>query len=197
MGNDEPEIKSITRGEAFSLVNKHNKDKANLNHYLETEVIMKSLAKKLGYNEFNWGLLGLLHDLDWEKTVNDIPNHTLQTEKILADYKLPEWFIYAIKSHSNEQLDNKFPPKSTVDFALRCAESITGLIYACVLVRPDKQISELKVKSVKKKFKDKSFAAKVNRNIIKECEKLNISLEDFIELSIKAMQDISDEIGLF
>jgi len=186
----------ITRDEALALVKKHNKDPVNLNHFLETEAVMRELAKKLGENEDEWGIIGLLHDLDWEETQADPKKHTLKTCEILSAKNFPEDVLYTIKSHNNEYLEDDFPPKTKRDFALRCGETITGLIYAVTLVRPSKKVADVKVKSVKKKFKDKSFAANCRREIISECEKLGLSLDEFIELSLHGFREIADEIGL-
>ncbi len=186
----------ISRDEAFDLVKQYNKDEANLNHYLETEVVMRELANKLGEDEDVWGITGLLHDLDWEETQNDSAKHTLKTAEILSEKNFPEQVLYAIKSHNNEYLEEDFEPKAKLDYALRCAETITGLIYAVTLVRPSKKVADVKIKSVKKKFKDKSFAANCRRELILECEKLDIELDEFIDLSLQGFNKIAGEIGL-
>ena len=186
----------ITREEALALVKEYNKNPNNINHYLETEAIMRELAKKLGEDEELWGLTGLLHDLDWEMTEHDSSQHTLKTCEILKEKGFSDELLYAIKSHNNEYLPEDFSPKSKLDYALRCGETITGLIYASVLVRPDKKIADVKVKSIKKKFKDKRFAAGCRRELIMECEQLGLSLEEFIELSLTGIKKIADVVGL-
>ena len=187
---------NITREEAWTLINEHNKEKANLNHYIEAEVIMKGIAKHLGEDEHVWGMAGLLHDLDWELTCNTHSQHGAKTVEFLKEYNLPEKFIYAIKAHNNKCLEEEVPPVSSLDYALRSCETVTGLIYASVLVRPDKKIENLQLKSLKKKFKDKKFAANCNRDMIKECEHLGLSLDEFLQIALDSMKTIASEIGL-
>jgi len=186
----------ITRDEAFMLVKEYTKTPANINHYLESEAVLRELAIELGENEELWGVTGLLHDLDWEQTSNDPSQHSLHTCNILKEKGMPEIMLNAIRAHNDEYLEGDFSPKTKLDFALRCGETITGLIYAGVLVRPDKKIEGVKVKSVKKKFKDKRFAANCRREIIMECEKLGLTLEQFIEVALRAFNKIADQIGL-
>ncbi len=186
----------ISREKSFELLKEHVKQKPNIFHSLESEVIMRALAFKLGENEELWGATGLLHDLDWEETGDNEPKeHGLKAEEYLKEKNYPEELIQAIKAH-NFGYNNAEEPKTKLDYALRCGETVTGLIYASALIRPDKKLELVKVKSIKKKMKDKSFAAKVNREVIKECEKLGLSLDEFIEISLNAMKSISDKIGL-
>ncbi len=186
---------NIKREIGKQLLNKYIKEKKNLLHSRETEVIMRSLAKKLGKNEDLWGMVGLLHDIDWEKTKEEPDQHTKQSEKILNEINFPEVGINAIKAHNYEYAGEK-SRETDLDYALACSEAITGIIYAAVLVRPDKNINQLKTSSVKKKLKDKSFAANIDRARISECEKIGLTLDEFIEISIKSMQEISTELGL-
>lgn len=186
----------ISRAEAWELVREHNQEQANLNHFLETEAVMRELAKRLQADPEEWGIIGLLHDLDWEETQTDPARHTLRTCEILAAKGFPEDVLYTIKSHNNEYLQDDFLPQSQRDYALRCGETITGLIYAVTLVRPSKKVADVKVKSVKKKFKDKSFAANCRREIILECEKLELTLDEFIGLSLSAFKKIAAKIDL-
>jgi len=188
----------MNRESAWELVKKYNSEEANLNHYLESEAIMKALAKHLNEDEELWGMLGLLHDIDWELTKDDSKNHLTKAPELLKEAGFDDNFISTVLSHGygfecagleNEKRTEK------IEHALACAETMTGLVYAASLMRPDK-ISSLTPKSLKKKFKDKKFAANVNRDIIKECEKLDIELNEFFELAIDAMKKISDQIGL-
>jgi lysyl-tRNA synthetase class 2 len=186
----------ISREKSFKLLKEHVKENPNIFHSLETEVIMKALAEKLGEDKELWGASGLLHDLDWEETGDSNPKeHGLKSEKYLKEKNYPEELIRAIKAHNFDYNDSE-DPKTRLDYALRSGETITGLIYASALVRPDKKLELVEVKSIKKKMKDKSFAAKVNREVIKECEKLGLSLDEFIEISLGSMKKISGEIGL-
>jgi len=182
------------RDEALNLLKQYLKDKKNIYHSLESEIIMKALAQKLGEDESQWGIAGLLHDLDWELTQEDFANHGLKAKKILEQNNYSPEIVHAVAAHNGE--NNGIFRESRLDYAVICAETITGLIYAATLVRPDKKIANLEVKSLKKKFKDKSFAANCSREAIKECENLGLDLNEFFELSIKAMAKISDKIGL-
>lgn len=187
---------NISREKSLELLKEHVKEEPNIFHNIETEAIMRALADKLGENEELWGATGLLHDLDWEETGdNNMKEHGLKTEKYLKEKDYPEKLIKAIKAH-NYKYNKTEEPRTKLDYALRCGETITGLIYASALVRPDKKLESVKVKSINKKMKDKSFASKVDREVIKECEKLGLELKDFIEISLGAMKKISKEIGL-
>lgn len=184
----------MNREQALELLKQHVKDPANLNHSLESEVVMSGLAKHLGENQELWAIAGLLHDLDWEETGENNPEaHGIKCLEYLTNY--PEELKQAIKAH-NYYYNQAIPPSSPLDYALRAGETVTGLIYACALVRPDKKLSSVEVKSVKKKMKDKSFAAKVNRDTIRECEKINLSLDEFLKISLESMQAIASQIGL-
>ncbi|WP_457571826.1 HDIG domain-containing metalloprotein [Desulfovulcanus sp.] len=181
----------LTRKEAWQLLQSYIQEKNLLYHSLATEAVMKKLAHKLGFDTQLWGITGLVHDLDYPLT-KDLPEeHGLKAAAIL-DGKLPEQALYAIQTHNGEM--NGVQPKSTLDFALRCGETVTGLIIASALVRPQK-LEGMKVKSLKKKMKDKSFAASVNRQTISECSKIGLQLNDFLALSIDALQAIAQEIG--
>jgi uncharacterized protein len=184
----------MDREEALRLLSSHLKTENLLKHCLATEAVMRSLAKELNTDIEKWGITGLLHDLDFEKTKDDPNNHTLVSADILADHGIDDEIIKAIKGHNAEALG--INRESKLDFALAAAETITGLIIATALVYPDKKLKSVKTKSVLKRMKEKAFAKNVNREIIKECENLGIALERFIEISIKSMQEISDDLGL-
>jgi predicted hydrolase (HD superfamily) len=141
-----------------------------------------------------WGIVGLLHDLDFEETADQPSEHGLRTAAILAARDLPPEAITAIKAHNAEVLGVE--RKSTFDFALTCAESITGLVIATALVYPDKRLASVKPKSILKRMKKKDFARRVNRDQIRLCEEIGVPLADFAELSLRAMQGISAELGL-
>ena len=184
----------MERAEALSLLNEHLKNANLVKHCLATEAIMRSLAERLGEDADLWGLAGLLHDLDFERTKDTPEQHTLQTLEILKNYDLPQELLQAIKAHNAEALG--IERRSAFDFALAAAETITGLIVACALVQPDKKLASVKPESVIKKMKKKDFARNVNRDIIRECEKLGMSLDEFVRLSLEAMRNITDELGL-
>ena len=165
-----------------------------IKHCLATEAVMTALAKKLQADEEKWAIAGLLHDLDVEITNADLNVHCLETEKILKDLDYDTEIITAIKMHNEVASKQK---RSTVfEHALAAGETITGLIIATALVYPDKKLASVKPKSVIKRMKEKAFAAKVNRDIIRECELINIPLPEFVNLCLEAMQRISSDLGL-
>jgi putative nucleotidyltransferase with HDIG domain len=165
-----------------------------IKHCLASEAIMRALARRLGEDETLWGVTGLLHDLDFEETKEDPPSHTLKTAQILAEKGVNAITIQAIKAHNAEALgiDRTHP----IDFALTAAENITGLIVATALVYPDKKLSSVKVSSVIKRMKEKAFAKNVRREAILESQRLGLSLEEFVEISLRAMQEMSQDLGL-
>jgi putative nucleotidyltransferase with HDIG domain len=184
----------MDRQQANDLLNKHIKADNLRKHCLATEAVMRSLAQRLGEPEDLWGIIGLLHDLDYEETANKPEEHGLKTAAILAESGLPPEAITAIKAHNSEALG--MVRKSALDFALTCAESITGMVVATALVYPDKRLASVKPKSIVKRMKQKDFARRVKREHIRLCEEIGIPLADFAELSLKAMQGISEPLGL-
>ena len=187
----------ISNDEAKKLLHKYIKQEFLINHCKETEVIMRSLAKHFGEDEDFWGITGLLHDLDMEEISDNLEKHGIRTCEILKEegYDIPELF-YAIKSHTEALGYLNVKRKSKLDFALSAAESITGIIYAYVLMRPDKKIKDAKPKSILKKLKDKTFAANVNRNLINDIEKTGISRANFIEIALNSIKSIADVVGM-
>lgn len=180
----------LDRSEALALVTGSAPEHL-LVHALETEAVMRALALRLGENPDIWGLTGLLHDLDYPQTKDTPEKHGLLTADALAG-KLPDEAVEAIKRH-NEVNGNQ--PRTHFDFALRCAETVTGLIHTAALVRPTR-MQGMEAKSLKKKMKDKAFAASVCRETITECEKLGLELGDFLTLAIAAVTGIQAEAGL-
>ena len=171
----------ISRKEAFEFVKEYTKKEANLNHYLESEAVMRGLAKHLKKDEEYWGMLGLLHDIDWEITENDSTTHLTKAPTILKEKGFDNDFINIVLSHGYgfDCAGMKDMKRSEeLEHALACSETVTGLIYSTSLMRPNK-IMDLETKSVKKKMKDKKFAANVDRDVIKECEKLGLTLDEF------------------
>jgi putative nucleotidyltransferase with HDIG domain len=163
-------------------------------HCLASEAIMRALAARLGADPEMWGLTGLLHDIDYNETRDDMPQHTLVAEKILIEKGVDREIIEAIKSHNAENLG--LTRTEPIHFALTAAETITGMLVAASLVTPERKLSAVKVKSVKKRMKAKEFARSVNRDHIRLCEHIGIPLDDFIELSLEAMNGISDQLEL-
>jgi uncharacterized protein len=184
----------IGREEAIGLMNQYIPQDNLRNHCLATEAIMRALAKKLGYDEDSWGIAGLLHDLDYVATKDRMEEHGLVTEKILKIHGVSEEIIQAIKAHNADNLG--FQREDLFEYALVASECITGLIVATALVYPDKKLSSVQVKSIIKRMKEKEFARTVNREHIRECEKIGMSLDAFAALSLEAMCTISGQLGL-
>ncbi len=188
----------ITRNEALILIREYNKEQSDIIHYLESEAIMGALAERLGEDVEYWRMLGLLHDIDWGITKKDLGKHLTKMPKILRGSGFDEDFINTVISHGyGYDIAGLFEKRRTtkIEYALACSETVTGLIHAYALVRNGK-ISDMKVKGLKKRFRDKSFAAKVNRTIIMEGENLGLTLDEFFSLAIKAIADIKEEVGL-
>jgi len=184
----------VTREQALEILKQHMAAENLRRHCLATEAIMRRLAQRLTKDEELWGLTGLLHDLDLELTRDDQSRHGLVAADMLVREGFPPDALQAIRAHNGEVL--AIPRQSDFDHALACAETITGLIVATAMVQPDKKIASVKPQSVKKRMKEKRFAENVNREIICECELLGIPLEEFIALSVEAMQAIADDLGL-
>lgn len=191
--NDLFDTTMISRQEAFDLLNEYVKNENMLKHCLASEAVMKMLAIRLGENEDEWGLAGLLHDVDVEVTNADPFTHGIYSEKILKG-KVSEEVLDAIMMH-NEMASGK---ERTTKFqhALASGETITGLITATALVYPDKKVASVKTKSITKRMKEKAFAASVKRENILECEKIGLTIDEFAGLSLAAMCEISDQLGL-
>ena len=186
----------LTHQQTQDLINKNILTDTIKMHVHEVEVIMRAVARELRENEEDWGILGLIHDLDYEKEKENPKQHTLTTEKMLLeiDPDFPPEYLYAIKAHNEE--NTGVMRKSKPDYALMASDNLSGMIYATALVYPDKKISSVKVSSVLKKMKAPAFAARVNRQAIYDIEKAGIKMERFVELGIKAMAEIERELGL-
>ena len=185
---------TFSREEAIALLNLNIKNKNMINHCLASEAVMKALASKLNQDQYKWALAGLLHDLDVELVNNDMKKHGLETERILKEKGINQEIITAIKMHNEHAHDEK--RNELFHHALAAGETITGLIVATTLVYPDKKINSVKAKSITKRMKEKAFAASVDRDVIRECEKIGIPLNEFAEISLNAMKEIGEEIGL-
>ena len=182
----------MTRQQAFDMVRSHVSDEKLIKHMLAVEAIMRALARRLGEDEELWGLTGLLHDLDYEETKDDFAKHGLRSAEMLEGL-LPEEALHAIRAH-NDLTGVK--PETKLDLALRASDALSGLIVASALVMPHKKLEEVRVKTLKKKFKAKDFARGVDRDRIRLCEQLGLTLEEFFELGLEAMKAIADQLGL-
>lgn len=187
------ENKVPTREEALNLFKKYNKSESLMNHALSVEAVMIHFAELLGEEDIEkWGIIGLVHDLDYEMYPEE---HCKITKKILEEENWPEDYIHAIMSHG-WKICTDVEPVEKMEKILYTIDELTGLVNATALMRPT-GISDMKVKSVKKKWKDKSFAAGVNREVIQEgAEMLNMDLNEIMEETIIAMRVVSEEIGL-
>ncbi|MEM5790624.1 MAG: HDIG domain-containing protein [Candidatus Aenigmatarchaeota archaeon] len=183
----------MNREEALKFVRNYIKRENLLKHVLAVEAIMRAVAKKLGEDEERWGIVGLLHDIDFEETFNSPSIHGIEAEKILSG-KVDDDMIRTIKSHNFE--NTKEEPKSKMDFALISADSISGLIVACALILPSKKLEDLKLETLEKKFKQKDFARNCSRERILCCEKIGMEKEEFFEISLQALKNISKDLGL-
>ncbi len=184
----------MTRDQALEVLRKYVKQDNMLKHSLASEAVMRALAIRLNADADKWALAGLLHDVDVEICNADALIHGQKAIEILSPLGVEEEIIDAISMHNEESA--KAPRSSVFHHALAAGETITGLITATTLVYPDKKLASVKTKSVVKRMKEKNFAASVNRETIMECEKIGIPISEFAEISIAAMLQISDELGL-
>lgn len=184
----------ITRDRAMDLLNQHLTNPNLIKHSLASEAVMRALAQRCGEDVDLWGLTGLLHDLDAELTMNDIARHTHETVRILRGEGVAEEILEAIRMHNEAAHGDR--RSSGFHHALAAGETITGLIIATALVYPDKKLASVKPKSVRKRYKEKLFAAGANREIIAECEQLDIPIPEFCDLCLVAMQGVADDLGL-
>ena len=183
----------MNREEALDSVKDNVENENSVKHMLATEAIMRALARRLGDDEEEWGLTGLLHDIDLELTDGDMSTHSTLGADLVRDMGGSEDMAHAILAH-NER--HGVPRETKLDKALFCVDPLTGLIIAAALVRPDKKLASVEAKSVRKRFKEKDFAAGANRENIATCSELELELDEFIELGLKAMQGIAPYLGL-
>lgn len=183
----------ITRDQAIEIVREHVKNKNLVKHMLAVEAAMRFYAAKLGENQDQWGIAGLLHDFDWEIHPN-LNEHPQKGAAILRERGVDEDTIQVIQSHADHTGVVRDTP---IKKALFACDELTGLITAVALVRPDKNLASVKVKSIKKKFKQKAFAAGANRDdITKGAEEFGIDLWEHTANVLEAMQGISGDLGL-
>lgn len=183
----------IGREEALELLRRYIENQNMIKHCLATEAVLRSLAGKLGEDPDKWGLAGLLHDLDVE-TQPDLRVHTSETVKVLTEKGVNPEIVEAIRMHNEKAHGEK--RHTRFHHALAAGETITGLVTATALVYPDKKLQSVKPKSVRKRFKEKAFAKGADRVIIRECEHLGMEINEFCDLALAAMQEISDELGM-
>ncbi len=182
-----------TRDQAFALLKRYTKNERLIWHGLSVEAVMRHFAKKWNEDEEKWGIIGLVHDLDWEMYPEQ---HCEKTKEILEAEEWPSDYIRSILSHG-WGLVTDIKPEHQMEKALFATDELTGLITATALMRPSKSVLDMKAKSVKKKWNQKSFAAGVNREIIQQgVEMLGMELGELITETIEAMRTVAEEIGL-
>jgi putative nucleotidyltransferase with HDIG domain len=186
-------VNELTRDEALQHIKERVHTPELIHHMLATAAIMEGLAARLGQNEEKWYLTGILHDIDYEETKDDPDRHSLLAAEWLQEMGVDEEIVHAVKSHNNHEGVER---TSLLDKALYATDPLSGLITATAYVMPSKTLAEVKPKSIKKKFKDKSFARGANRDQIRGIEELGVSLQEFYEIALKAMQDIAPSLGL-
>lgn len=185
----------MNRQEAWQLLHEYTQNPRLVGHMLAVEACMRAYARKYGEDEETWGLIGLLHDFDYERWPEP-PEHPLQGERILAERGVSESIRYTICSHANYMQD-RYPRVGLADKALYAVDELSGLVVATALVRPSKSIFEVDVDAVKKKFKDKRFAAGVNRDdVVQGAQELNVDLDHHIAFVIEALRSAADELGI-
>ena len=182
-----------TRDDTLKLLHEYNKSDSLRKHAYAVEGVMRYFAKKNGENEDKWGIIGLIHDLDYEKYPDQ---HCTKTKEILKEHNWPEEYIRAVISHG-WGICSDVEPQSTLEKTLYAIDELTGLIAANSMVRPSKSVMDMSVKSVKKKWKSPAFAAGVDRSIIqKGAEMLGVEIGELIQDTIMGMREVAEEIGL-
>ncbi len=162
-------------------------------HMLATEAIMRALAVRLGEDADVWGLVGLAHDMDSEETEDDAARHGTLAAEALRSFGLPDEAVHAVAAHNPE---TGVVASGRIDVALIAADQLSGLVTAAALVRPEKDLAGVKVKSVRKRYREGAFARGVDRASIARCSELGLELDDFFALGLEAMQGIAPELGL-
>ncbi|MGC8880704.1 MAG: HDIG domain-containing metalloprotein [Minisyncoccia bacterium] len=184
----------MTQLEALKILKENLTNQNLIKHSLAVEAIMKGLAKFFKEDIERWGLVGLLHDIDYKKTKDDPDKHSIVGAEMLKNLGFDEEFVKAVASH-NER--HGFPLESLMAKALFVSDPLSGLIVAAALVLPSKKLTDLTTENILNRFKEKSFARGANREHIKKCEDLlNIPLEKFIEISLNSMKEIASDLGL-
>ncbi len=181
----------MDRQEASDLIRSKVKNPRLIKHMLATEAVMRALANHLGEDEELWGLAGLLHDVDYDQTAKDPSRHGLMGTEWLEKLGIDNRILQAIRSHPG-----LIPPQSRMDWALYAVDPLTGLIVASALMHPTRSLQGMTPDFVLKRFKEKRFAAGANREQIQQCEKIGLSLTEFINIALEAMKGIANEIGL-
>jgi len=193
LGDTLMNTKVPTREEAYKLLTEYNKSDSLIKHALAVEGVMRYIARKRDEDEEKWGVIGLIHDLDYEKYPDQ---HCQKTEEILKENDWPDEYIRAVVSHGFG-ICTDVEPRTELEKYLYAIDELTGLVVTTALVRPSKSVLDMKAKSVKKKWKDKRFAAGVNRSVIeKGAGMLGVEVANLITDTIMGMREVADLIGL-
>jgi len=183
----------MQRDEAFAILKQHLQNKNLRNHCLACEAVMRALARHFGEDEEAWGLAGLLHDLDYEQTKDDPARHSREGAGMLAELGLPAELCHAVLAHNGY---HGVARDSLMDKALYATDPLTGFIVAAALIKPEKKLAAVDLPFMLKRFKEKSFARGADRGQMESCGEMGLDLEEFMNLGLKAMQEISAELDL-
>ena len=181
----------MTREEAWKLVEDSLKEDNLRKHVLAVEAVMRALARRLGGDEETWGLAGLLHDIDYEETKDDPDRHAVLGAGRLKELGVGPEVIEAVLAHNDHA-----PREKPIARAICCADPVTGFLVACALVRPDKKLESVKLKSVKKRWREKRFAAGASRERMDLCSELGLERDEFLTIALDAMTGIAPALGL-
>jgi len=184
----------IPRDDALALLRRHVASPVMIKHSLASESVLAALADRLGEDRAAWALAGLLHDIDMELTQGDPARHGRESGAILEAQGVPSEVVTAIRRHNRRSTDE--PRETKLDHALAAGESMTGLVVAAALLRPDRKLASVQVRSVAKRIRNRGFAPTVDREAILECEHIGLAPEELAEIALAAMQAISGELGL-
>ena len=179
-----------TREQAWEILTEYTKSEALLQHALAVEAVMRHFAELAGEDPDPWGVIGLLHDLDYAETAEDFERHGVVTAELLAD-ELDDEQIHAILAHAG-----KVERETVMDAALYAADPTTGFIVAAALVRPDKALANVELRSLRKRWKEKAFARGASREQMAACEEIGLERDEFLALALDAMQARSGDVGL-
>lgn len=183
----------MKREAALKLLQENLHNENLINHSLAVEVIMRGLAEHLHEDVEKFGLAGLLHDIDYDETGDDPRRHSLLGAEILEKEGLEPDIVYAVKVHNEI---HGLERQSILDKALYAADPVSGFITAAALVRPDKKLAEVQMKSLKKRFKESAFARGASREQMATCSELGLERDEFLNIALESMKKIADQIGL-
>jgi len=183
----------MKRNEALKLMQENIKQKNLRKHCLAVEAVMAKLANYFDKNEHKWRLAGLLHDIDYEDTADQPERHSQLGAEMLSEMGIEEKIVDAVRAHNGM---HELPRKTLMAKALYAADPLTGLIVASALIHPEKKLEALDAEFVLNRYGDSSFAKGADRDVIASCKEMDLELKEFIELSLQAMQNVSDDLGL-